>query len=66
MRTPILIAAILLVSTFTLVATAPSASACTPPNCPGFGGCHLTKPTYDVDPESATVTLTPPHMECYY
>jgi hypothetical protein len=29
------------VAGFASFAFAPAASACVPPNCPGFGGCHV-------------------------
>lgn len=66
----ILIASLLLVSTVTLVATAPTAAACTPPNCPGWGGCQLNKPDIYTDTSGTIpqvyVALDPRLIECYY
>lgn len=66
----ILIATLLLTSTVVLISGTPSAVACTPPNCPGFGGCHLNKPSIYTDTSGQVpqvyVAVDPRLIECYY
>lgn len=53
---------LLLVGAFFVVA--PVADACVPPNCPGFGQCHIREtPVQTSDGETIWV---PTGLDCYY
>jgi hypothetical protein len=52
-RRLILAAAVAASGTVGLLGATTPASACTPPNCPGFGGCHVN-PDWVKDPTSTT------------
>ena len=51
-----------------LVAASDEAAACTPPNCPGFGACHVeTERAYLSDPVGPVGYVdVPSGIECYY
>lgn len=64
MKLALLIVASLALSGVTVLATADSAAACVPPNCPGFGACKIRQDEISLDPESLDVT--PVDVVCYY
>lgn len=63
MRLALLVVASLAFSTV-VIAAAPSASACIPPNCPGFGKCTINEDGWRFDPSRPLDTPKP--IECYY
>lgn len=67
MRTALLLVACLAFATVGLSVT-PVASACNPPNCPGFGACHVTyEYVYLSDPVGPIDSVRYPNgFECYY
>ena len=67
MRAALLLAASLAFAGVT-IAVVPTAAACTPPHCPGFGACHVTwEEIYLSDPIGPIESLrTPTGFECYY
>lgn len=56
----VLLVALSLCAVGVTVAASPTASACTPPNCPGFGDCHVTWEWISDD------VRVPTGVECYY
>lgn len=68
MKFAVLLGFALALTGVTLVASAGEAAACNPPNCPGFGACHVT---YDrivlSDPIGPVGHVDHPSgYECYY
>lgn len=59
----VLVALALCMTGVTLVAAAPAASACTPPNCPGFGRCELKERDMGI---LSDVYVPQFYLECYY
>lgn len=68
MRALLLVTLSLAFAGVTLVATADEAAACTPPNCPGWGACHVTwERVYLSDPVGPVGHVDAPSgYECYY
>jgi hypothetical protein len=60
LRRIVLAAAVAASASFGMLAGTAPASACVPPNCPGFGTCHVN-PDWAKDPTSTTRII-----ECYY
>jgi len=60
LRLVVLVAIAICLTGVTVVAAAPAASACTPPNCPGFGRCEV-KWEYVSDE-----VKVPTGLDCYY
>lgn len=65
MKLVVLVALSLCLTTVALAAT-PSAAACRPPSCPGWGGCRVDGGDLYVDMENLGVYGSAPHFECYY
>lgn len=60
MKLVVLVALSLCLTGVVLTATAPAASACIPPNCPGFGHC---KPRWEYVSEDVRIITG---VDCYY
>lgn len=60
MRLVLLVALSICMTGVALTAAAPTASACIPPNCPGFGHCKVRWEYVSED------TRIPTGLDCYY